>query len=182
MAPLGRTVPRSASVRMELPVTQLWGPAPVPLASLETPVCRVSQEGAPPRVPPGFDPGECEGLPVLQLGSAHTWGSSCQCRGPDPEGLHLYLPISSVVCPLSWHGPGYQRPCKYEHQCPCNSQTGNCNLTRAPTLNSIVSQGAGEGLPVPSRPSASPWCLTVKPSLQPSEVTVRTGSLSLLTG
>nr|XP_031543061.1 N-acetylglucosamine-1-phosphodiester alpha-N-acetylglucosaminidase isoform X6 [Vicugna pacos] len=40
MAPLGRNVPRSASVIMEPPVTQFRGPAPVPLASLETPVCR----------------------------------------------------------------------------------------------------------------------------------------------
>lgn len=44
-APLGRTVPRSVSVIMELPVTQFGGPAPVPLASLETSVCRVSWKG-----------------------------------------------------------------------------------------------------------------------------------------
>ncbi|XP_039741217.1 N-acetylglucosamine-1-phosphodiester alpha-N-acetylglucosaminidase isoform X2 [Pteropus medius] len=65
-------------------------------------------------------------------------------------------------CPLGWHGPGCQKPCECEHQCPCDPQTGSCNLTWAPTLNSILSQA--------------------KQCLPPSEVTLQTGELSLLTG
>ena len=44
VASSGKTVPRSVSVIMEPPVTRCRGPAPVPLASLETPVCRVSRK------------------------------------------------------------------------------------------------------------------------------------------
>ncbi|XP_016016649.1 N-acetylglucosamine-1-phosphodiester alpha-N-acetylglucosaminidase isoform X2 [Rousettus aegyptiacus] len=65
-------------------------------------------------------------------------------------------------CPLGWHGPGCQKPCECEHQCPCDPQTGSCNLTRAPILSSILSQA--------------------KQCLPPSEVTLQTGELSLLTG
>uniref|UniRef100_G1QCU2 N-acetylglucosamine-1-phosphodiester alpha-N-acetylglucosaminidase n=1 Tax=Myotis lucifugus TaxID=59463 RepID=G1QCU2_MYOLU len=58
----------------------------------------------------------------------------------------------SEECPLGWHGPGCQRPCECEHQCPCDPQTGNCNLTQ------------------------------VKQCLQPSQVSLQTREFSLLTG
>ncbi|XP_073915846.1 N-acetylglucosamine-1-phosphodiester alpha-N-acetylglucosaminidase isoform X3 [Castor canadensis] len=32
----------------------------------------------------------------------------------------------SEECPLGWYGPGCQRPCRCEHQCPCDPQTGDC--------------------------------------------------------
>uniref|UniRef100_A0A452T974 N-acetylglucosamine-1-phosphodiester alpha-N-acetylglucosaminidase n=1 Tax=Ursus maritimus TaxID=29073 RepID=A0A452T974_URSMA len=56
------------------------------------------------------------------------WGGSCDW------GLHFCL--LSTECPLGWHGPGCQRPCKCEHQCPCDPQTGNCSLAQAPAFSS----------------------------------------------
>lgn len=79
-APSGRTVPRSAGVRMELPVTRFGGPAPVPLASRETLVCRVSWTS--PRVSREGAlqghlqvwPRGAQGALLLQPGSAHIQG------------------------------------------------------------------------------------------------------------
>lgn len=58
----------------------------------------------------------------------------------------------SEECPLGWYGPGCQRPCRCEHQCPCDPQTGNCS----------VSPG--------------------KQCLWPAEATLRAGELSFFTG
>ncbi|MBZ3879562.1 N-acetylglucosamine-1-phosphodiester alpha-N-acetylglucosaminidase [Sciurus carolinensis] len=57
----------------------------------------------------------------------------------------------SEECPLGWHGPGCQRPCRCEHQCPCDPQTGNCSVSQ------------------------------VKQCLQPPEATLKAGELSFFT-
>ncbi|XP_054946341.1 N-acetylglucosamine-1-phosphodiester alpha-N-acetylglucosaminidase isoform X5 [Physeter macrocephalus] len=67
----------------------------------------------------------------------------------------------SEECPLGWYGPGCQSPCKCEHQCPCDPQTGNCSLAWSRTLNSILSR--------------------VKQCLPPPEDTLQTGELSVFT-
>lgn len=64
-------------------------------------------------------------------------------------------------CPLGWYGPGCQSPCKCEHQCPCDPQTGNCSVNWSPTLSSLFSR--------------------VKECFPPPEVTVQAEELSLLT-
>lgn len=129
-------------------MTQLRGPAPVPLTSLETPALRVSWMG--PMSARSTAQGHLQGLAwgsgVKGLllpwpSSAYPWGPSCQYRevlSPrlPPVSLHLL----STECPFGWHGPGCQQPCEYKHQCPCNSQTGNISLS-PPALNSILSQG-----------------------------------------
>ncbi|XP_046943641.1 N-acetylglucosamine-1-phosphodiester alpha-N-acetylglucosaminidase isoform X2 [Lynx rufus] len=95
----------------------------------------------------------------------------CQCQNGaacDPVGGTCTCPpgftghTCEQECPLGWHGPGCQRRCECEHQCPCDPQTGSCSLAQAPALNSILSQ--------------------VKQCFRPSEATLRTGELSLLTG
>lgn len=47
--------------------------------------------------PPGSGLGECDGVPFLQPGSAHTWGPSCQCKErPCHQSPYPYLPISPL--------------------------------------------------------------------------------------
>lgn len=69
-------------------------------------------------------------------------GASWQCR--ERPG-HRAPPLSSWLlpaeCPLGWYGPGCQSPCKCEHQCPCDPQTGNCSVNWSPTLSSLFSRG-----------------------------------------
>ena len=153
-APSGRTVPRSVSVIMEPPVTQFGGPAPVPLASLETSVCRVSWKG--PLTQPGGSP--AQGMLLHRLSSAHPWAHPAVQREalpPRPPPLSSWL--LPAECPLGWYGPGCQSPCKCEHQCPCDPQTGNCSLAWSRTLNSILSQGtAPPRLPGDSRGQTPP--------------------------
>lgn len=77
---------------------------------------------------------------------------------PLPSSCHL-----TAECPLGWHGPGCQRPCECEHQCPCDPQTGNCNLTQAPNLSSILSQGTVPPDPssLPPHPTPRGWALSL---------------------
>ncbi|NWX83059.1 NAGPA acetylglucosaminidase, partial [Nothoprocta ornata] len=35
----------------------------------------------------------------------------------------------SEACPLGWYGPNCQELCACEHTCPCDRQTGSCNIT-----------------------------------------------------
>lgn len=129
-------------------MTQLRGPAPVPPASLETPVLTVSWTG--PMSASSTAQGHLQGLAwgsrvrgllLLRSSSAYAWGPSCQCReAPSPRPPPLSLWLLSTECPFGWHGPGCQQPCECEHQCSCDPQTGNCSLS-PPALNSILSQG-----------------------------------------
>lgn len=157
--------------------------------------------------PPGFAGDTCvqgkqEG-PLSQPGGSPTRGCFCvslalptpgrilaaqrEAWPPRPPPLSWLLPAE---CPLGWYGPGCQSPCKCEHQCPCDPQTGNCSVNWSPTLSRLFSRGtapprappgAGEGRPLFSQPSASPWPLAVKECFPPPEVTVRAGELSLFT-
>lgn len=74
------------------------------------------------------------------------------CPGSQTKALSLAPPLLpscllTAECPLGWHGPGCQSPCECEHQCPCDPQTGNCNLTLVPTLSSFLSQGTAPPQP-----------------------------------
>uniref|UniRef100_A0A673TMJ6 N-acetylglucosamine-1-phosphodiester alpha-N-acetylglucosaminidase n=1 Tax=Suricata suricatta TaxID=37032 RepID=A0A673TMJ6_SURSU len=62
-------------------------------------------------------PSNCSQHGLCTESECGLWGGSC-----DRE------------CPLGWHGPGCQRHCECEHQCPCDPQTGSCSLARAPPL------------------------------------------------
>lgn len=154
--------------------------------------------------PPGFTGDTCVqgklGRPLSQPGGTTTQGTSRVWpggvwRGPFPSArLCTYLgpilsvqrealpprppPISSHLpsaeCPLGWHGPGCQKPCECEHQCPCDPQTGSCNLTRAPILSSILSQGT-----VPSKPPGSRrGQIHTLPALQPHPGVLQQSSVS----
>lgn len=110
-------------------------------------------------------------IPACTNGSfGEDCARKCQCQNGaacDPaQGTCTCPPdftgdTCAQECPFGWHGPGCQQPCEYKHQCPCNSQTGNISLS-PPALNSILSQ--------------------VKQCLQPSEATLKSGELFLLTG
>ncbi|NXL93347.1 NAGPA acetylglucosaminidase, partial [Alectura lathami] len=40
----------------------------------------------------------------------------------------------SEACPMGWYGPNCQEPCMCEHSCPCNPETGSCNITSEQAL------------------------------------------------
>ncbi|KFZ50845.1 N-acetylglucosamine-1-phosphodiester alpha-N-acetylglucosaminidase, partial [Antrostomus carolinensis] len=35
----------------------------------------------------------------------------------------------SEECPMGWYGPNCQKQCACEHMCPCDRETGSCNVT-----------------------------------------------------
>nr|XP_031543059.1 N-acetylglucosamine-1-phosphodiester alpha-N-acetylglucosaminidase isoform X4 [Vicugna pacos] len=114
---------------------------------------------------PRCQPPDCNGHGTCVEGhcqcSGHFWqGAACDELDCGPANCSQHG-LCTEKCPLGWYGPGCQSPCKCEHQCPCDPQTGNCSLARAPTLTSILSQ--------------------VKQCLLPPEATLKAGELSLFT-
>ncbi|KAB1263081.1 N-acetylglucosamine-1-phosphodiester alpha-N-acetylglucosaminidase [Camelus dromedarius] len=114
---------------------------------------------------PRCQPPDCNGHGTCVEGrcqcSGHFWqGAACNELDCGPANCSQHG-LCTEKCPLGWYGPGCQSPCKCEHQCPCDPQTGNCSLARAPTLTSILSQ--------------------VKQCLLPPEATLKAGELSLFT-
>lgn len=125
--------------------------------------------------PPGFTgdicmQGKLEG-PLTQPRGSPAQGCFCISSAQHTTGPILAVqrealpprppPLSSwllpVECPLGWYGPDCQSPCKCEHQCPCDPQTGNCSLAWSRTLNSILSRGtAPPRLPGDSRGQTPP--------------------------
>ncbi|XP_074962030.1 N-acetylglucosamine-1-phosphodiester alpha-N-acetylglucosaminidase isoform X2 [Phalacrocorax aristotelis] len=56
-------------------------------------------------------------------GSCDPVHGACSC----PAGY--YGTSCEQECPMGWYGPNCQKPCVCEHTCPCNRETGSCNIT-----------------------------------------------------
>lgn len=177
-------------------MTPSRGPAPVLLASLETPVSRVSYTGPKsagrkchPGAPPGSSLGEPRGhfcfSPALHTPGAHP---VCEERGPATEAS---TSASSPQCvPSAGMGQAARCLASVSTSVPVTPRLATAAWPRHQPLPASSpkvwllpgSWGANGAHPFPPSMSASLCCLTVKQCLRPSETTPRTGELSLLTG
>ncbi|NXR54878.1 NAGPA acetylglucosaminidase, partial [Hippolais icterina] len=98
---------------------------------------------------PGCDPPDCSGHGLCVAGhcrcDSHFWaGPACDTLdcGPANCSLHGICSASGCLCdagwtgsncteecPLGWFGPNCQSRCVCDHSCPCDPETGSCNIT-----------------------------------------------------
>uniref|UniRef100_A0A663EYZ2 N-acetylglucosamine-1-phosphodiester alpha-N-acetylglucosaminidase n=1 Tax=Aquila chrysaetos chrysaetos TaxID=223781 RepID=A0A663EYZ2_AQUCH len=90
---------------------------------------------------PACEPADCSGHGNCVEGECHCtedfWrGPACDILdcGPSNCSLHAltmtdFFVINSLECPMGWYGPNCQKRCACEHMCPCDRETGNCNVT-----------------------------------------------------
>ncbi|NXC38269.1 NAGPA acetylglucosaminidase, partial [Penelope pileata] len=98
---------------------------------------------------PACEPADCSGHGDCVHGhcrcAGRFWrGPSCDVLdcGPSNCSLHGSCTASgclcdagwvgtncSEVCPMGWYGPDCRQQCSCEHSCPCNPETGSCNIT-----------------------------------------------------
>jgi len=77
-----------------------------------------------------------------------SWGAEGSCSdGLDgfKAGRALtvldFFVINSLECPLGWYGLNCQQPCACEHTCPCNRETGSCNITQELAIQDQLNKG-----------------------------------------
>ncbi|CAM9500518.1 unnamed protein product [Bubo scandiacus] len=98
---------------------------------------------------PACEPADCSGHGDCVEGECHCtggfWtGPACDMLdcGPSNCSLHGLCTGSGCLCdagwtgrdcseecPMGWYGPNCQNQCACEHTCPCNRETGSCNVT-----------------------------------------------------
>ncbi|NXQ59900.1 NAGPA acetylglucosaminidase, partial [Anthoscopus minutus] len=98
---------------------------------------------------PGCDPPDCSGHGLCVAGHCRChgpfWaGPACDTLdcGPANCSLHGVCSASGCLCdagwtgsncteecPLGWFGPSCQSRCACDHACPCDPETGSCNIT-----------------------------------------------------
>lgn len=52
--------------------------------------------------------------------------------------------INSLECPMGWYGPNCQEQCACEHTCPCDRETGSCNITYEPAVQEQLNKGTSD--------------------------------------
>lgn len=55
-----------------------------------------------------------------------------------------FFVIHSLACPMGWYGPNCQQLCACEHSCPCNPQTGSCNITYELAIQDQLNRGTAQ--------------------------------------
>ncbi|NWU52805.1 NAGPA acetylglucosaminidase, partial [Dromas ardeola] len=50
----------------------------------------------------------------------------------------------SEECPMGWYGPNCQEECACEHTCPCDRETGSCNITYRRAAQEQLNKGTSE--------------------------------------
>uniref|UniRef100_A0A8C0AZL8 N-acetylglucosamine-1-phosphodiester alpha-N-acetylglucosaminidase n=1 Tax=Buteo japonicus TaxID=224669 RepID=A0A8C0AZL8_9AVES len=90
---------------------------------------------------PACEPADCSGHGNCVEGECHCtedfWrGPACDILdcGPSNCSMHAltmtdFFVINSLECPMGWYGPNCQKRCACEHMCPCDRETGSCNVT-----------------------------------------------------
>ncbi|NWV76161.1 NAGPA acetylglucosaminidase, partial [Dasyornis broadbenti] len=98
---------------------------------------------------PGCDPPDCSGHGLCVAGHCHCdsnfWaGPACDSLDCGPANCSLHGVCSAAgclcdagwtgsncteECPLGWFGPSCQSRCACDHSCPCDPETGSCNVT-----------------------------------------------------
>ncbi|NXJ03982.1 NAGPA acetylglucosaminidase, partial [Odontophorus gujanensis] len=96
---------------------------------------------------PACEPADCSGHGECVQGQCHCtgdfWrGPACDTLdcGPSNCSLHGTCTASGCLCDAGWvgsncsedwmnSGPNCQQLCTCEHSCPCNPETGSCNIT-----------------------------------------------------
>ncbi|OXB74441.1 UNVERIFIED_CONTAM: hypothetical protein H355_001823 [Colinus virginianus] len=82
---------------------------------------------------PACEPADCSGHGECVQGQCHCtgdfWrGPACDTLDCGPSNCSLHG-TCTASCPLGWYGPNCQQLCTCEHSCPCNPETGSCNIT-----------------------------------------------------
>ncbi|XP_010215550.1 PREDICTED: N-acetylglucosamine-1-phosphodiester alpha-N-acetylglucosaminidase, partial [Tinamus guttatus] len=95
------------------------------------------------------EPADCSGHGLCVRGtcscSGRFWrGAACDVLDCGPANCSLHGTCTgsgcvcdagwtgsncSEACPMGWYGPNCQKLCACEHMCPCDRQTGSCNIT-----------------------------------------------------
>ncbi|XP_063270554.1 N-acetylglucosamine-1-phosphodiester alpha-N-acetylglucosaminidase isoform X2 [Prinia subflava] len=98
---------------------------------------------------PGCDPPDCSGHGLCVAGHCRCHGrfwagpacdtldcgpANCSLRGVCSASGCLCDPgwtgsNCTEECPLGWFGPNCQSRCACDHSCPCDPETGSCNIT-----------------------------------------------------
>ncbi|NXY74755.1 NAGPA acetylglucosaminidase, partial [Glareola pratincola] len=50
----------------------------------------------------------------------------------------------SEECPMGWYGPNCQEECACDHACPCDRETGSCNITYPRAAQEQLNKGTSE--------------------------------------
>uniref|UniRef100_A0A8B9G2F4 N-acetylglucosamine-1-phosphodiester alpha-N-acetylglucosaminidase n=1 Tax=Amazona collaria TaxID=241587 RepID=A0A8B9G2F4_9PSIT len=106
---------------------------------------------------PSCEPTDCSGHGTCVQGQCRCagafWrGPACDILdcGPSNCSLHGVCTDSGCLCdagwtgsncseecPVGWYGPNCQERCPCEHSCPCDQETGSCNITSS-QLNRVL--------------------------------------------
>ncbi|NXD63465.1 NAGPA acetylglucosaminidase, partial [Eolophus roseicapillus] len=110
---------------------------------------------------PSCEPADCSGHGACVQGQCHCTGAfwrgpACDILdcGPSNCSLHGVCTDSGCLCdagwigsncseecPVGWYGPNCQQQCPCEHLCPCDPETGSCNVTSSQLNKGTSGQG-----------------------------------------
>uniref|UniRef100_A0A8C3D8C5 N-acetylglucosamine-1-phosphodiester alpha-N-acetylglucosaminidase n=1 Tax=Corvus moneduloides TaxID=1196302 RepID=A0A8C3D8C5_CORMO len=120
---------------------------------------------------PGCDPPDCSGHGLCVAGHCHCdghfWaGPACDTLDCGPANCSLHGVCTGCLCdagwtgsncteecPLGWFGPSCQSRCACDHSCPCDPETGSCNITHHGALQDHLHRAVGDVICVSHRGS-----------------------------